>query len=75
MGVVLAAIVAYIVGWSRQKKAEKNKPYVGVPVFSEVQAQAALAAETEEEEQKLLTVSDLVKSDDTAKSENKTKKK
>lgn len=75
VGVVLAAIVAYIVGWSRQKKAEKNKPYVGVPVFSEVQAQAALAAETEEEEQKLLTVSDLVKSDDTAKSENKTKKK
>ena len=48
-GIVLAAIIAYIVGWSLQrKKAEKSA--VSSPVFVEAQAQAAAADETVSDE-------------------------
>lgn len=47
--IVLAAIIAYIVGWSLQrKKAEKSA--VSSPVFVDAQAQAAAADETVSDE-------------------------
>ena len=47
--IVLAAIIAYIVGWSLQrKKAEKSA--VSSPVFVEAQAQAAVTDETVSDE-------------------------
>lgn len=48
-GVVLAAVVAYIVGWSKQRKA-CAEIVARVPVYSEAQLQIAASDETEENE-------------------------
>lgn len=49
VGIVLAAIVAYIVGWSRQKKTVKCVQTVAeIPVFVEAQAQTAVTEDKED---------------------------
>ncbi len=50
-GVVIAAVVAFIVGWSKQKKVKIEK-VVGVPVYGEAQLQIAAADESDDEEDK-----------------------
>ncbi len=49
-GVVIAAVVAYIVGWSKQKKSAAVKETA--PVYFEAQLQIAAADESDDEEDK-----------------------
>ncbi|MDE7439959.1 MAG: hypothetical protein K2N23_05595 [Clostridia bacterium] len=48
-GIVVAAIVAFAVGWSKQKKVKSTESVSGVPVYGEAQLQAAATDESKEE--------------------------
>lgn len=47
-GLVVACAAAYVVGWSKQKKADTTAVAGGVPVYGEAQLQAAATDETDD---------------------------
>ena len=50
LGIIIACIVAYIVGWSKSKKAIKQSS--PAPVYFEAQAQAAVTEDEIEKDDK-----------------------